>query len=105
MQLNATLFPAQDKLGQDSEIDRRFVILDVRTIQEFVGDHVRGAFNIPYDEIQIHINKIKSWNKPILTYSDDGRRSQKASYTLNMLGVKAIDGGSITKVKALFGQR
>ncbi len=104
MELNATLFQAQSGLGEKAEIDRRFVILDVRTIQEFVGDHILGALNIPYDEIQIHINKIKSWNKPILTYSDDGRRSQKASYTLNMLGVKAIDGGNITKVKALLGQ-
>ncbi|MBX2875662.1 MAG: rhodanese-like domain-containing protein [Saprospiraceae bacterium] len=104
MELNATLFQAPRGLGEKAKIDRRFVILDVRTIQEFVGDHVLGALNIPYDEIQIHINKIKSWNKPILTYSDDGRRSQKASFTLNQLGVKAIDGGNITKVKALLGQ-
>lgn len=82
----------------------RFIIMDVRTIQEFVGDHVQGAVNIPYDEIQIHINKIKSWNKPVITYSYDGRRSQMASTALSMLGVKAIDGGNMMKVKALMGQ-
>lgn len=82
----------------------RFVILDVRTIQEFVGDHVKGAVNIPFDEISVHINKIKSWKKPVITYSYEGNRSQMASSTLSMLGVKAIDGGAITKVKALMGQ-
>lgn len=82
----------------------RFIIVDVRTIQEFVGDHVKGAVNIPYDEIQVHIKKIKSWNKPIITYSYDGRRSQIASTALSMLGVKAIDGGNMQRVKALMGQ-
>lgn len=82
----------------------RFIIMDVRTIQEFVGDHVKGAVNIPYDEIRIHIQKIRSWNKPIITYSYDGRRSQIASAALSMLGVKAIDGGNMQRVKALMGQ-
>lgn len=104
MELHATLFQGSQQLTNEVTADRRFVILDVRTIQEFVGDHVVGALNIPYDEIQIHINKIRSWNKPVLTYSYDGRRSQEASHILNKLGVKAIDGGNMMKVKALLGQ-
>ena len=104
MEINATLFQGNQQLTNIATADRRFVILDVRTIQEFVGDHVLGALNIPYDEIQIHIKKIRSWNKPILTYSCDGRRSQQASFTLNKLGVKAIDGGKMLRVKAMLGQ-
>lgn len=82
----------------------RFIILDVRTIQEFVGDHLRNAVHIPYDEIQVNIQKIRDWGKPVITYSDDGRRSKIAAATLSMMGIKAIDGGSLTKVKSLFGQ-
>lgn len=104
MELNATLFQSDQGQAKNSSRDRRFVILDVRTVQEFVGDHVKGAFNIPYDEIQMHINKIRSWNKPVITYSYDGRRSQMASSTLTLLGITAIDGGNMNKVKVLMGQ-
>lgn len=82
----------------------RFIILDVRTIQEYVGDHVPNAVHIPYDEIQVNIQKIRDWAKPVITYSDDGRRSKMAASTLSIMGVKAIDGGSLAKVKSLFGQ-
>ena len=82
----------------------RLIILDVRTIQEYVGDHVPNAVHIPYDEIQVHIQKIRDWGKPVITYSDDGRRSKMAASTLSMMGVKAIDGGSLAKVKSLFSQ-
>ncbi|MEZ5044493.1 MAG: rhodanese-like domain-containing protein [Saprospiraceae bacterium] len=91
-------------LPNRQEKDTKFIILDVRTCQEFVGGHVKGAIHIPYDEIHLNIQKIKSWGKPIITYSKDGKRSQAASSQLSLFGVKAIDGGNMQKVKALFGQ-
>lgn len=70
------------------------VILDVRTIHEFVGGHVEGAVNIPYDNLDFFLEEIFSWNKPIIVCSSGGRRSQIAASFLNKRGLKAIDGGN-----------
>ena len=40
------------------------VVIDVRTPQEFAAGHVKGAINIPYDQISTGIGLIKGDEQP-----------------------------------------
>lgn len=75
------------------------ILLDVRTHYEYAGYHVQGAINIPYDEIERFQNFIVSWNKPVITFSLHGRRSEIAAIKLRGLGVEVYDAKTIYVVE------
>lgn len=78
--------------------DKKYVVIDVRTKEEFNEKHVKGAINIPYDEIDNNI-KLKK-DEIILVYCKSGRRSDIAYNTLKKMGYKVVyDLGSIDNVK------
>lgn len=74
------------------------LIIDVRSPLEFTTGHVKGALNIPYDQIAQKIDSIEGLEKttPILLYCLSGARSAVACSTLAQRGfTKAMNGGSI----------
>lgn len=73
-----------------------YIILDVRTNEEYNVGHVKGSLNIPYDEIDENINLDK--NKVILVYCRSGVRSKKAFSALKSLGYNVIDMGSYESI-------
>lgn len=76
--------------------DNEYIVIDVRTKQEYDSSHVKGAINIPYDEIDDNIDK----KKIILVYCKSGTRSNIAYNTLKKMGYKEVyDLGSIDSVK------
>ena len=69
----------------DTESD--FVILDVRTEEEFTEGHIENAILIPDYEIATKAEEIlKDKNQLILVYCRSGNRSKKASEALVDLG-------------------
>ena len=50
-------------------------IVDVRTSEEFAGEHFTNAINIPLDQVQQRINDFKEMSKPIIAYCRSGNRS------------------------------
>ncbi len=80
-------------------MERGAVLLDVRTQYEYAGYHVKGAINIPYDEIERFRNFIIGLNAPVITFSTQGRRSGIAARKLRKLGVKAYDAKTIYVVE------
>lgn len=69
------------------------VVIDVRTLEEFEQGHVQGSKNIPLNMIGIHIEEIKSLNKPVITCCRSGARSGSAATILKQHGIDAINGG------------
>ena len=69
-----------------------YVILDVRTEEEYEEGHVVGSMNIPYDEIDATIDIDK--DKTVLVYCRSGRRSAIALETLTDLGFEVMDLGA-----------
>jgi len=69
-----------------------YVIIDVRTKEEYNDGHLVGAINIPYDEIDenIDINK----ETIIFVYCKSGNRSKYAYEILKNLGYTTYDLGS-----------
>lgn len=70
---------------------KNYVILDVRTREEYGNSHIKNAINIPYDEINdpVPINK----DNIIFVYCKSGKRSKIATEKLIELGYIAYDLG------------
>jgi rhodanese-related sulfurtransferase len=88
---------------QQSELDKivnenNYVIVDVRTKDEYDTGHVKDSLNIPVDSIDQNVELDK--NKTIIVSCRSGRRSATAKQKLENLGYKVYDLGayeSITK--------
>lgn len=84
----------QKMLNNDSSI----VLIDVRTKDEFRYNHLKGAVNIPVQDIckETIEKKVKNTNTVIIVYCEYGGRSKKAVKKLIKLGyynVYNLDGG------------
>ena len=64
-----------------------YILVDVRTIQEFAEGHIKGAINIDYlaENFSIEIQALDLEN-PVLLYCRSGNRSGKAMKIMNELG-------------------
>ena len=77
------------------------VVVDVRTVAEFMEGHVSGSKNIPLDEIVSNIEEIKQLGKPIIAVCRSGARSGTATNNLKNQGVDIINGGPWQTVAGL----
>ena len=68
-----------------------YVLLDVRTPEEFAGKHIPGALNIPNETIGTEeIPELPDKAQLILVYCRSGNRSKQASEKLAALGYTNI---------------
>ncbi|MDK1287111.1 rhodanese-like domain-containing protein [Pseudoalteromonas umbrosa] len=57
--------------------DAPYTIIDVRTVEEYADGHIKGAINIPYDQIEAQsflLNELK--DQTLVVYCRSGRRAQ-----------------------------
>lgn len=80
------------KLMQENE----YVIVDVRTREEFELGHIEKAINIPYDELGKNFDLDK--DKIIFVYCKSGNRSKIAYTNLKELDYTVYDLGAFTKI-------
>ena len=68
-----------------------YIILDVRTPEEFADKHIPGAINIPNETISTEeIPELPDKDQLILVYCRSGNRSKQASEKLAALGYTNI---------------
>lgn len=73
------------------EEEKNYIILDVRTAEEFVDKHIPGAINIPNETIGTEeISELPDKEQLILVYCRSGNRSKQASEKLVKLGYTNI---------------
>lgn len=87
--------------SKESDIEKimkenNYVIIDVRTKEEYDELHVKDSINIAYDEINSNIDIDKEKN--IFVYCKSGRRSSVAYNTLKNLGYTVYDLGGIDQI-------
>lgn len=89
--------------GQDltEVVAQGAVILDVRTVGEYQQGHGKSSKNIPLDQLPKNIDKIKKWNKPVITCCASGMRSGSAATILKNHGIEAYNGGSWQSANSL----
>lgn len=74
-------------------------ILDVRTQREWDHGHIEGARHIPLNELQNHVDELKSLEKPFIVCCASGVRSAKAAKFLNLHNIEATNGGGWVSLK------
>lgn len=62
------------------------VLLDVRSPQEFAGEHVEGALNIPVHDLPRRISELGPPNRAVVVYCHSGARSASAAGFLRQAG-------------------
>ncbi|WP_081310600.1 rhodanese-like domain-containing protein [Pseudoalteromonas luteoviolacea] len=75
--------------------DSEFKIIDVRTPEEYASGHIKGAINIPYDQIEAQtavLQKLKPYT--LVVYCRSGRRARIFEDILLQRGfdLKHLDG-------------
>lgn len=75
--------------------ENEYIIVDVRTKDEYEEAHIVDAINIPYDEIGVDTF---SNDKIIFVYCRSGNRSAIAHNYLNGLGYEVYDLGAFEKI-------
>ena len=74
------------------------IIIDVRTVQEFMCGHVAESINIPLQELPQRIDEIKEMQLPIILCCASGARSGNAAQYLKSCGVACENGGGWMEV-------
>lgn len=69
------------------------IIVDVRTKSEFNSGHIKGAVNIPLNDLTNQLSKLKK-DKPIITCCASGMRSASAKGLLASKGYTVYNGKS-----------
>ncbi len=67
-------------------------IIDVRTPSEFQSGHIRGSINIPLNNLESKLSKIKK-DKPVITCCASGMRSASAKGILKSRGYNEVYNG------------
>ena len=72
-----------DIAKQIIETETGYILLDVRTREEFAEGHIKGAICIPNEEIETaDLKELPDKEQLILVYCRSGRRSKEASQKL-----------------------
>ena len=77
-------------------LEEKYVIIDVRTKEEYDTGHIKDALNIPYDIIDENIEIEK--DTIIFVYCRSGNRSSIAYNTLKTLGYEVYDLGGYANI-------
>lgn len=75
---------------------KEYLIIDVRTEEEYKEGHIKKSINIPYDEIDENIEIDK--DKIIFVYCRSGNRSSIAQEALTQLGYIVHDLGAYNNI-------
>jgi len=78
-------------LIQENKDNPNFLILDVRTPEEFLGEYIENAVNLDYysDTFRSDLDKLDK-NKTFLIYCRSGRRSENALNIMKELDFREV---------------
>ena len=89
---NANQTMTYQELQNKLNAKENFVLLDVRTQEEFNAGHIPSAILLPYDEINLKAATVlPEKEKEIVLYCRSGRRSAIAKKALVELGYKDVE--------------
>ena len=82
----------EKQMSIKQEVAEGALMVDVRTPEEFASGSVKGAINIPLDEVENRINEFKG--KPaVVVFCRSGNRSGQAKEILENNGIKNVING------------
>ncbi|MBX7050441.1 MAG: rhodanese-like domain-containing protein [Flavobacteriales bacterium] len=75
-------------------MNKKPVVIDVRTPAEFMGGNVAGSINIPLQEVPHRVEEIRKMDGPIWLCCASGNRSGQATAFLRANGIDCENAGS-----------
>lgn len=92
---------SMDDIVKIMDENKDYVIVDVRTPDEYKEGHIPNAINIPNETINETVyDKLQDKNQLILIYCRSGSRSRQATYKMQKLGyTNLVDFGGIINWK------
>ena len=82
---------SQQEAAELMKTQENYIILDVRTPEEFAEGHIAGAVNLPNEDIsRDNLSLLPDLNQMILVYCRSGNRSKQASQKLSDLGYTQV---------------
>lgn len=93
IQLIKKIFGIAPKVNFSLLIKNGAMIVDVRTKQEFAQGHVKGAKNIPLQNLKASLHLLKNLQQPIITCCASGMRSANAKSILKSCGYTQVYNG------------
>ncbi|QDK81301.1 rhodanese-like domain-containing protein [Spirosoma sp. KCTC 42546] len=95
-----SIFGSADTSNIEEVLAKGAIIIDVRSAGEFASGHAKGAVNIPLDQLESKLYKIKSYQKPLVLCCASGMRSARAKSFLADQGIADLhDAGSWRNLK------
>lgn len=86
----------QKEVSIKEQVAKGAFLVDVRTPTEFAAGSVKGAVNIPLDEVESRLNEFKE--KPsVIVFCRSGNRSGQAKSILEANGIKNVTNGINTE--------
>lgn len=68
-----------------------WLLIDVRSPQEFADGHIPGTVNMPHENINDYISELEGHkDKPIIIYCQSGRRAKLAMKVLQKLDFSEV---------------
>ncbi|WP_414828336.1 rhodanese-like domain-containing protein [Alteromonas sp. H39] len=100
LQCNAVAKPPVSVEASPYLIERvkneEWLLIDVRSKEEYNQGHIPGAVNMPHDQIQSYLDELDGWqDKPVIVYCRSGRRAQ--------LAMKVLEDLKFTSLRSLEG--
>jgi phage shock protein E len=65
-------------------------LVDVRTPQEYSGQHLSGALNLPVSDLGPRLGELEPKSQPIVVYCASGWRSAGAARMLKQAGFQSV---------------
>lgn len=108
--LGTTLVSAQDfdifagadleEMQQDNKEKEKFIVIDVRSEEEYQEGHLKHAVSIPLEELESSLSRLEDYNgqglfgsKSVVVYSDDQDVSAEAAQLLTDNGFEGVQIG------------
>ena len=83
---------SQAQLQQIMQSEQQVILLDVRTVEEFLAGHIANAVNIPHKELAARLAELfDAKNSQIVIYCRSGRRAEVAKQVLVKSGFAQLD--------------
>jgi len=74
-------------------MEKGAIVVDVRSSGEYKSGSVKGARNIPLEQLRAKAAELKKLNKPVITVCRSGSRSAMGKSILVGAGIEAYNGG------------
>ena len=71
------------KIVEDKKEKENYMIVDVRSPEEYAAGHINFAINMPLDTLKDHLSEIEDWkDKNVILYCNSGKMSGEAAEIL-----------------------